>query len=244
MKNVIKRISVILCLAVCMVFAFTLVGCSDNDYTDEDDYANFVKWQARYETEKELVELLRKYDAAYKQNIAYDEYSDKFGDKPLPSLSFVLEGRTVLTDENITRVENAYDSVDGGYIVTVAFDSVGAAILADITANNIGKSLDIIQTLDNESAVIMSPTIKGIITDGRVPISGNLTADSAEALTMAFLAKNSERLVSLAAAAYNDKLTEYHKLYTAQDYLPPTLTTQPPFFDVSTYLQKAEALGL
>ncbi len=183
------------------------------------------------------------YDVAYKQNIAYGEYSDKFGDKPSPSLSFVLEGRTVLTDENITRIENAYDSVIDSYVVIVSFDSVGTAIFADITTNNIGKNLDIVQTLDGESTVIMSPTINGTITDGRVPISGNLTADSAEALTMAFLAKNSDRLVSIAAAAYNEKLTEYRKLYTVPNYLPPQLATQPAYSDVSGYVQKAEAFG-
>ena len=67
MKN--KSLFRTMCVLLCAVFAFALAGCG-NTYTDEDDYANFVKWQARYETEKELVGLLREYDAAYTTYVA------------------------------------------------------------------------------------------------------------------------------------------------------------------------------
>ena len=90
MKN--KSLFRTMCVLLCAVFAFALAGCG-NTYTDEDDYANFVKWQARYETEKELVGLLREYDAAYRSYIDYTEKSkDALPNNDTISLAFVFEG--------------------------------------------------------------------------------------------------------------------------------------------------------
>lgn len=65
MKN--KSLFRTMCVLLCAVFAFALAGCG-NTYTDEDDYANFVKWQARYETAAK--ELCGKFSAGAIKNAA------------------------------------------------------------------------------------------------------------------------------------------------------------------------------
>ena len=227
---------------VCAVFGLALVGCG-NTYTDEDDYANFIRWQARYETEKELVGLLRDYDAAYSGYLVYiDKTSDMYNKPDSSSIAFVFEGRTVLTDENIKLVQTSFDAASDGYVVTVTFDSVGTAIFADLTANHIGGTIEIIETHNGNSSVISSPYINTAITNGVAQISGFSEA-SANELFLRIAAKTAERSVQRFAAAYNEKRAEYAARYSMPEYLPSALPTQPQYSDVSPYLQKAEALG-
>lgn len=240
MKN--KSLLRTVCALLCAVFAFALAGCG-NTYTDEDDYANFVKWQARYETEKELVGLLRDYDAAYRSYTTYIENSkDALPNNDTVSLAFVFEGRTVLTDENIKLVNVEYDS-GNGYIVAVVFDSVGSAIFADLTSTHIGGIIEIVEIRNGQSSVLSALVISAAVTNGRAVINGNFTEASANELYMRIAAKTAERSVSLAASAYNEKHTDYAARYAMPDYLPAALSTAPKYADVSTYLQKAEMLG-
>ncbi|MDE6398360.1 MAG: hypothetical protein K2L51_03470 [Clostridiales bacterium] len=239
MKN--KSLLRTVCALLCAVFAFALAGCG-NTYTDEDDYANFVKWQSRYETEKELVTLLREYDAAY---TAYTEYTAKASGSSIDaavSLAFVFEGRTVLTDENIKLVQSGYDAGLGDYVVTVTFDSVGTAILAELTANNIGGTLEIIETTNGNSFVLSSPHINSTITNGIAQINGFTEADANE-LYMRIASKTAERSVRRAASAYNDKRSKSSARYSMPEYLPASLAIEPQYTDASSYLQKAEAVG-
>lgn len=235
-----KKIIYYVYALLCVVFAFALVGCGSG-YTDEDDYANFVRWQARYETEKELVGLLREYDAAY---TAYTEFTVKSSGSSVAaaSIAFVFEGRTVLTDENIKLVETAYDS-NNGYFIAITFDSVGTAIFADLTSSNIGGTIEIVETLNGQPSVLSAPAINSAILDGRAVINGNYTAESANELYVRIAAKTAERSVRRAASAYNDKRSESSARYTMPEYLPASLAVEPQYADVSTYLQKAEAVG-
>lgn len=231
-----------LCALLCVVFSFALIGCG-NSYTDEDDYANFVRWQARYETEKELVELLRNYDAAYRSYATYIENSkDALPNNDTVSLAFVFEGRTVLTDENIALVETGYDS-DIGYFVTVVFDSIGSAIFADLTSTHIGGIIEIVEIRNGQSSVLSAAVMNAAVTNGRATINGNFTEASANDLYMRIAEKTAERSVSLAASAYNEKHAEYAARYSMPEYLPAALSTAPEYTDVSVYLQKAEAVG-
>ena len=239
MKNTLKKVLLIAWLAV---FAFALIGCGDT-YTDEDDYANFVRWQARYETEKELVGLLRKYDAAYRSYIDYTEKSkDALPNNDTISLAFVFEGRTVLSDDNIALVETGYDS-NNGYFVTVVFDSVGSAIFADLTSNHIGGTIEIVEMRNGQSSVLSAPVINAAVANGRAVINGSFTEASANDLYMRIAEKTAERSVSLAASAYNDKRADCAARYVMPEYLPAALSTVPEYADVSAYLQKAEAVG-
>ncbi len=236
-----KRLCSVLCAIFCALLAFALVGCG-NTYTDEDDYANFVRWQSRYETEKELVGLLREYDAAY---TAYTEFTAKSSGSSVvafASIAFVCEGRTVLTDENIKLVQSSYDVGLGDYVVTITFDSVGAAILADLTVNHIGDTLEIVEINNGNSSVILSPYINTAITNGVVPISG-LPEANANELYMRIAAKTAERSVRHAASAYNDKRSKSSARYPMPEYLPASLAVEPQYIDVSAYLQKADAVG-
>lgn len=232
----------VICMLLCVMFAFALFGCGDT-YTDEDDYANFVKWQARYETEKELVGLLHDYDAAYRSYMTYIENSkDDLPNNDAMSLAFVFEGRTILTDENIKLVSIGYNENSDDYSVIVTFDSVGSAILADITTNNIGKALVIVAIDGNFSSVISSPSIVSAITNGVAPIS-SFSEETANDFFMCIAQKTAKRSVSLAASAYNDRRAEYAARYAIPDYLPAALSTDSDYADVSAYLQKAEAVG-
>lgn len=154
----------------------------------------------------------------------------------------MCEGRTVLTDENIKLVQSGYDGTLGDYVVTVSFDSVGTAILADLTANYIGSTLEIVETNNGNSSVILSAYINATITNGIIPISGFSEANANE-LYMCISAKTAERSVRRAASAYNDKRSESSARYPMPEYLPASLAVEPQYVDVSAYLQKAEAVG-
>lgn len=238
-----KRFCRFLCVVFCTLFAFALVGCGDT-YSDEDDYANFVRWQARYEAEKELVGLLREYDAAYRSYIDYTEKSkDALPNNDTASLAFVFEGRTVLTDENIKLVQSGYDASYDSYVVTVLFDSVGTAIFAELTSSNIGGVIEIVEIRNGQSSVLSSPVINSAISNGRAVINGNFTAESATDLYLRIAAKTADRSVRLAASAYNNKRSESAVRYSMPEYLPASLAVTPEYTDAAVYLQKAEAIG-
>ncbi|MCM1232825.1 MAG: hypothetical protein NC489_22090 [Ruminococcus flavefaciens] len=218
-----------MCLALCVVFALALVGCG-NTYTDEDDYANFVRWQTRYETEKELVGLLRKYDAAYS---AY-----KGGASDGSNIVFSIRGVTVLTDANVAAATVVYDGTSYCYCVSIELDNSGAKILAEVTASNVGETLDIVAVSGDSRTVLLSPIITGTVGDGKVRIAQE-TETAANNLCSQF----SAGAVKNAAIAYNAKRIALSARTVSVDYLPLSLPEAPEFLDVSGYLQKADALG-
>lgn len=222
MKN--KSLFRTMCVLLCAVFAFALAGCG-NTYTDEDDYANFVKWQARYETEKELVELLREYDAAY---TAYSSGS---------SIVFSVRGVTVLTDANVAAAWVAYDSING-YCVCIELDNSGAATLADITTSNVGEILEVAEVNDGNRTVLFSAAIHGTVSNGKM-----LLNQTTEAAAKELCCKFGTGAIKIAAAAYNAKRAAVSAREVNSGYLPAELPESPEYLDVSVYLQKAEAMG-
>ncbi|CCG41980.1 protein translocase subunit SecD [Magnetospirillum molischianum] len=72
------------------------------------------------------------------------------------------------------------DSRAGEWVVTFAFDSVGAKRFADITSRNVGRPFAIV--LDGK--VISAPVIREPITGGQGQISGNFSAQSAHDLAV------------------------------------------------------------
>lgn len=221
-----KRFLFAVCALLCIVFAFALVGCG-SDYTDDDDYANFVKWQARYETEKELVELLREYDAAY------TAYSSVGGGS---NIVFSLRGVTILTDANVTAAWVVYDGAD--YQVCIDLDNTGAKIFADTTTTNIGEILEIAEINGDNRTVVFSAAISGTVGNGKISIS-----QATETAAKELCSKFSAGAIKIAAAAYNAKRATVSARIANSDYLPPVLPEAPEFVDVSAYLQKAEAMG-
>ncbi|HEY8443770.1 MAG TPA: protein translocase subunit SecD [Clostridia bacterium] len=98
-------------------------------------------------------------------------------------LEFRLEGETVLTGDTVKEAFAAYTS-DSGYVVSLEFNSVGAKRFADITRNNIGKTLDIVVN----DQVISSPVIQTAIENGKASITGNFTYESADRLAKQIVA--------------------------------------------------------
>lgn len=100
------------------------------------------------------------------------------------TLRFVLDetNQTILTGENIEKAEAQYSSSDGGYVVSLELDAEGTTAFSEATANNNGKTMSIISTVDGEDVTISSPTINEAITNGRAIISGSFTAESAQSL--------------------------------------------------------------
>ncbi len=228
---------------LCCLLALTLCGCGNNARSDEEGYANFVQWQARYAAEKELIGLLREYDVVYKW---YADYKEKTK-YSLPTegaitISFVLEGETFLTDEHITLIQVGKNE-QGDYYVEITFDEIGAAIFADITANNIGKSIEIEETLNGQSSLIASPSISSEITGKSVQINGEYTEETANYVLVHITGQAAERSVKRNAIAYNDKASENATRTSFPEYLPASLATEPTFDDVSGYLAKAAAAG-
>ena len=72
------------------------------------------------------------------------------------------------------------DFGEGQPIVSISMSSRGTEQFANITKNNIGKSLAIV--LDGQ--VISAPNIKAALTDGKASISGNFTVQSAQDLAV------------------------------------------------------------
>ena len=226
MKN--KSLFRTMCVLLCAVFAFALAGCG-NTYTDEDDYANFVKWQARYETEKELVELLREYDAAY------TAYSSGVGGGS--SIVFSVRGVTVLTDANVAAAWVVYNSING-YCVCIELDNSGAATLADITTSNVGEILEVAEVNDGNRTVLFSAAIHGTVSNGKM-----LLNQTTEAAAKELCCKFGTGAIKIAAAAYNAKRAAVSAREVNSGYLPAELPESPEYLDVSVYLQKAEAMG-
>lgn len=187
--------------------------------------------------------MLREYDAAYRSYIDYIEKSKyALPNNDTVSLAFVFEGRTVLTDENVKLVQSCYDASYDSYIVAVIFDSIGTAIFADLTSNNVGGVIEIVEIRNGQSFVLSSPRINSTITDGVAQINGFTEANATE-LYMRISAKTAERSVRRAASAYNDKRSESSARYSMPEYLPASLAIEPEYTDASPYLQKAEAVG-
>ncbi|MBK6794007.1 MAG: protein translocase subunit SecD [Anaerolineales bacterium] len=87
---------------------------------------------------------------------------------------------TIMTGGELSAVTVAPDSIGGSYQISFTLTSEGTKIFADHTGKNSGKFLTIL--LDKQ--VISAPVIREPITGGQGSISGNFTADSANAFAV------------------------------------------------------------
>lgn len=85
---------------------------------------------------------------------------------------------TIMTGKELVTISVSQASISGKYNINFTLTSAGTKVFGDHTAANVGKVLTI--TLDKR--VISAPTINGAITTGSGQITGNFTADSANAL--------------------------------------------------------------
>ncbi len=78
-----------------------------------------------------------------------------------------------------TNVSDADKAVQNdAIVVTLSFDTVGAAAFSDATTNNIGKQIGIYM----DDMLISAPTVNSAITNGQAVITGSFTTEEAEDL--------------------------------------------------------------
>ena len=87
---------------------------------------------------------------------------------------------TIMTGKELTGVSVSPDPITGEYGINFTLSPEGTQSFAEHTASNIGKYLTIV--LDKR--VVSSPVINSSIPDGQGSISGNFTAESANALAV------------------------------------------------------------
>lgn len=210
----------IVCAIICAIFAFMLVGCGDSDYK------NFIQNQKRYEAEKELVDLLRDYDTAYRIYTS----SGRGGE----NISFSIDGTTIFTDANVKATEICYFPSEVLYCAIIHIDKNGITALTDVINNNPGD-FDII---------LNSGDIQTVLSSSDFTIGNNslYIARKSEQAAKEFCCLFSAGPIKTTAPAYNTKRAELFWI-TACDYLPAALPEMPQLLDVSTYLKKAEAMG-
>ncbi|MBV8096888.1 MAG: protein translocase subunit SecD [Acetobacteraceae bacterium] len=97
-----------------------------------------------------------------------------------PNQKIPVRRRVDVDGADLTDARAANNPQSGQWVVTFAFNSVGARRFGDITRANVGHRFAIV--LDNK--VISAPVIREPITGGRGEISGNFTAASANDLAV------------------------------------------------------------
>ncbi len=102
-----------------------------------------------------------------------------------PVLEFMVEGGnpgeyvpTGLTGRFLKRASLTFDQVTYQTSVSLDFNEEGAALFADITRENLGKTVAIYL----DGAPISTPVVQSEITDGRAQITGNFTPEEAKLL--------------------------------------------------------------
>ncbi len=86
---------------------------------------------------------------------------------------------TKLTGKNLKKASVVFDQNTGSPQVSLEFDKEGTQFFANITKNNVGKSLAIF--LDDQ--IVSAPRINQAILGGNAVISGNFTLDDAKRLS-------------------------------------------------------------
>ena len=87
---------------------------------------------------------------------------------------------TVMTGKELKSIAISQNQLGSSYSIDFTLSPEGAKIFGDHTAANVGKILT--TTLDKR--VILAPSISSAITDGAGSITGNFTADEANALAV------------------------------------------------------------
>lgn len=93
----------------------------------------------------------------------------------LPTGSVVLEGKDLVKAELAFQPNSLGQSMP---VVSFELTGEGATKFADATAANIGNVISIWM----DETVISAPTVEGVISEGKGVITGNFTAESAQAL--------------------------------------------------------------
>ena len=93
---------------------------------------------------------------------------------------YIVRKRVEISGDRLKSAAPTFDQTSGQYVVSFAFDSIGAKKFGKITQDNVGKRLAIL--LDD--AVISAPRILQAILGGNGIITGRFTADEANDLAL------------------------------------------------------------
>lgn len=102
---------------------------------------------------------------------------DSRDDPPRP---YVVEEAPLLTGEDLTDAQEAFQQQTNEPVVSFRLSTTGAAKFAQVTTENVNRPFAIV--LDNE--IISAPVIREPITQGSGQISGNFTVESANDLAV------------------------------------------------------------
>lgn len=98
-------------------------------------------------------------------------------------VAFILDNtqETVITGEDVVKATAFYSATDGGYVVSLNLTPDGQTKFYNATSANIGQTMSIVVTIDEQSNTISTATINSAISNNAI-ISGNFTAESSEEL--------------------------------------------------------------
>ena len=116
--------------------------------------------------------------------------AQKEANDSLIAMSDMRSGDTLYVANNsiITNKDIEFASVDdqdGHTVIELQMNNTGTKKLADYTENHIGSRVAII--LDGE--LILAPTIRAPLTDGKAMITGNFTKKEAEKITRGIMVR-------------------------------------------------------
>ena len=96
----------------------------------------------------------------------------------------LVKKQVVLTGERINDAQPGFDGQSGEAAVHINLDGAGARIFQQITRENIGKRMAILLFERGKGEVVTAPVIRGEIGGGRVQISGRMTTQEANDVSL------------------------------------------------------------
>jgi preprotein translocase subunit SecD len=96
----------------------------------------------------------------------------------------LVKKQVVLTGERINDAQPGFDGQSGEPAVHINLDGTGARIFQQITRENIGKRMAILLFERGKGEVVTAPVIRGEIGGGRVQISGRMTTQEANDVSL------------------------------------------------------------
>jgi len=96
----------------------------------------------------------------------------------------LVKKQVVLTGERINDAQPGFDGTTGEPAVHINLDGAGARIFQQITRENVGKRMAILLFERGKGEVVTAPVIRGEIGGGRVQISGAMTTQEANDVSL------------------------------------------------------------
>ncbi len=96
----------------------------------------------------------------------------------------LVKKQVLLTGEYISDAAPGFDQQTSEPVVHISFDGRGARIFRDLTRDNVGKRMAILLIEKGQAEVVTAPVIREEIGGGRVQISGAMTSQEANDVSL------------------------------------------------------------